>query len=432
MRDLVRLALAPALRVARASLEEAELGAPFPDGPPRAHAPGADPSRILIVGNGAALGVGVRSHGLALPGALAWSISSQTGTGVDVDLVADARLSLLRVVDAVRSNQPDRYDCIVVVSGGDEALGLLPPTAWRRNLMTVLRDLRALIGPSTPVILTGVPANHLTRPLPAWIARLADAHAAQLDAVSLSVCGSSTNVHFVALTPPRASADRPRASDDFARWGRLIAAEVVSNFAYLPREGAGSGIDEPRRQSAVDLLGLTDSGADPRLRHITDMARLAFGTETALFTVLDRDIQLHAARSGTDLTRIPRGDSFCQYTILERGGMIVEDALNDDRFRENPLVTGEPHIRFYAGFPVDSPDGERVGALCIFDSSPRRADEVDTSLLRDLAHLVQRELWRYLPETAAHDSRLRLLTRSWTLPRIAQLYRPIRTETDVS
>ncbi|MDP9028722.1 MAG: GAF domain-containing protein, partial [Actinomycetota bacterium] len=224
----------------------------------------------------------------------------------------------------------------------------------------------------------------------------------------------------------------PHAADEFARWARLIAAEVVSDFASLARDGAGSGVDEPRRQSAVDRLGLTDSGADPRLRHITDMARLAFGTRTALFTVLDRDIQLHAARSGIDVTRIARGDSFCQYTILERGGMIVEDALNDDRFRENPLVTGEPHIRFYAGFPVDSPDGERVGALCIFDSSPRRADQVDTSLLRELAHLVQRELWRYLPETAAPDSRLRLLARSWTLPRPAPLHRVLRIETDGS
>jgi GAF domain-containing protein len=73
---------------------------------------------------------------------------------------------------------------------------------------------------------------------------------------------------------------------------------------------------------------------------------------------------------------------------------VVPDALADERFRDNPLVLGEPHIRFYAGYPVESPSGERIGALCVFDPEPRRADDVDTVLLREFALMMQSELWR--------------------------------------
>jgi GAF domain-containing protein len=132
-----------------------------------------------------------------------------------------------------------------------------------------------------------------------------------------------------------------------------------------------------------------------------------------MFTVLDRDVQLHVARSNVSVTEVPRSHSFCQHVITQEGGMIVEDATLDQRFHVNPLVTGGPNIRFYAGFPVDSPDGERIGALCIFDSSPRPAGEVDLALLREFAVLVQNELWRFLTVTAETAPRLRRLAQPW-------------------
>ena len=71
---------------------------------------------------------------------------------------------------------------------------------------------------------------------------------------------------------------------------------------------------------------------------------------------------------------------------------MVGDARADERFRDYPVVTGEPFVRFYAGFPVESPSGHRIGALCVFDSKPRDPDTVNAVLLRQLALLVQKEL----------------------------------------
>jgi GAF domain-containing protein len=86
--------------------------------------------------------------------------------------------------------------------------------------------------------------------------------------------------------------------------------------------------------------------------------------------------------------------------IQGQGPLVVPDALADERFRNNPYVLGEPHIRFYAGFPIESADGERIGALCVFDPEPRAAGDVDLVLLRELALMLQAELRRQ-PENAA-------------------------------
>jgi len=77
-----------------------------------------------------------------------------------------------------------------------------------------------------------------------------------------------------------------------------------------------------------------------------------------------------------------------------QGPLVVPDALADPRFLDHPLVLGAPHTRFYAGFPIESPSGERIGVLCVFDPEPRPIDEVDTVLLRELALMVQAELRR--------------------------------------
>jgi GAF domain-containing protein len=78
---------------------------------------------------------------------------------------------------------------------------------------------------------------------------------------------------------------------------------------------------------------------------------------------------------------------------------VVPDTEADDRFAAGPLLNGDHSMRFYAGFPIESPSGERVGALCVLDSQPRRrADDIDRDLLRELALMVQREMWRFLPQ----------------------------------
>ena len=290
-----------------------------------------------------------------------------------------------------------RFDGIVLTSGTQEALDLLPITEWEARLTSALAELHAFAGTATSIIVAGIPRNLSSRGLPPRLARAVEQHAADLDRSTAALCATWAGTAFVPLAAVgEVAGSATRAAQDYQQWAEQIAAELSCRLG-----GVDDDVDELRRQSAVDHLGLTDSGADLRLRRIVEMARRAFGTETALFTVLDRDLQLHVARSGTDTTRLPRVHSFCQFTILDRDGMIIEDARDDERFRDNPHVLGEPHVRFYAGFPVNSPDGERIGALCVFDSSPRRRDDVNMSLLRELAYLLQDVLWSYHAEAAA-------------------------------
>ncbi|USX07225.1 GAF domain-containing protein [Paraburkholderia fungorum] len=109
--------------------------------------------------------------------------------------------------------------------------------------------------------------------------------------------------------------------------------------------------------------------------------------------------QWFRARHGIGLTEPPRSQAFCNYTLLQHDVFVVEDAIVDGRFRDNPLVTGEPHIRFYAGVPVHDADGHRLGGLCVIDRVARAFDA------------RQRRQLSVLGEAVSEKIRLRLVDR---------------------
>ena len=138
-----------------------------------------------------------------------------------------------------------------------------------------------------------------------------------------------------------------------------------------------------------------DTAPDPALDRITALARLSFDAPMALVTLIDAERQWHKSRDGVDLCEIRRSDAFCDHALpLPRGSvMTVEDAALDPRFRDNPLVTGAPHVRFYVGAVLTSPEGANLGALCVLDTRPRPAlTPVQELTLRALADLVVSEL----------------------------------------
>ena len=160
-----------------------------------------------------------------------------------------------------------------------------------------------------------------------------------------------------------------------------------------PRAASEEPVEhERRRQKAVDALGIVDTPAEDRFDRIVTMARQLYGTESAVFSVIDRDREWHKSRSGNTVEQASRTASFCSVTIRGTDAMVVGDASKDDRFRETAAVEGDPNIRFYAGFPVQAPNGQQIGALCVYDPTPRNADEIDDSMLRQLAHLIEAEL----------------------------------------
>jgi GAF domain-containing protein len=120
----------------------------------------------------------------------------------------------------------------------------------------------------------------------------------------------------------------------------------------------------------------------------------------ALVSLLDRDRQWLKSSRGLAMSETPREMSFCAHAILRRDVTVVPDALLDPRFADNPLATGEPRIRFYAGCPLVLPCGSCVGTLCILDTRPRQLDGAGIRHLQDLGSLVQQELSRARPAAA--------------------------------
>ena len=144
--------------------------------------------------------------------------------------------------------------------------------------------------------------------------------------------------------------------------------------------------------AALEQLKMLDTPIEERFERITRLARKLLGVPIAAISLVDHDRQWFKSIQGLSVDHLPRETSFCGHTILSDELNIVCDATSDPRFEGNPLVTGEPHIAFYGGCPIKSPDGFRIGALCVIDRKPRRIGRDDRQALSDLAVLVETEL----------------------------------------
>lgn len=156
--------------------------------------------------------------------------------------------------------------------------------------------------------------------------------------------------------------------------------------------------DEAARLRAVGRTGLLDTAAEPAFDRITWLAAVIAGTPVSLLSLLTTRRQWFKSRQGTEATESPRQWAICNHVILGNGLVMVEDTREDVRFRGNPLVHGKPHIRFYAGCPLRSPDGLPVGTLCVIDSAPRRLDDTQQESLRALAEIAEDEIRLYMAE----------------------------------
>jgi PAS domain S-box-containing protein len=150
--------------------------------------------------------------------------------------------------------------------------------------------------------------------------------------------------------------------------------------------------EEQARLAALTALGILDTEPEERFDRITRLAARLFRVPICLISFVDEDRQWFKSRQGLDATETPRDVSFCGHTILDSEPMVVEDTLEDPRFRDNPLVVGGPRIRFYAGHPLCAMNGSRVGTLCLADRRPRHFDESEIALLGDLSAMVESEL----------------------------------------
>jgi phosphoserine phosphatase RsbU/P len=151
-------------------------------------------------------------------------------------------------------------------------------------------------------------------------------------------------------------------------------------------------VDESERLAELQALEILDTPSEARFNRLVELAALVFGTPIAYVAMIDANRQWLKAGCGIDQHETLRSTSFCSHTILQNGPLVVNDALLDPRFRDSPLVVGEPHIRFYAGHPLAGPGGRNVGTLCLADRVPRTLDSNKLETLARLAAMVEHEL----------------------------------------
>lgn len=145
---------------------------------------------------------------------------------------------------------------------------------------------------------------------------------------------------------------------------------------------------EPERLQELRSYGILDSPPEPVFDDLSALARELAGVPIGIISLVDENRQWFKSCLGLDVKETPRNVSFCGHTILQRQPLIIGNALADPRFADNPLVTGSPDIRFYAGFPLVAANGQVLGSLCVIDTIPRQLNEQKVSNLKRLARVV--------------------------------------------
>ena len=163
--------------------------------------------------------------------------------------------------------------------------------------------------------------------------------------------------------------------------------------------------DEDQRLSALRSVDLLDTPPEPEFDKLTQLAAEACKAPVALICLVDSERQWFKSKVGLCLTETPRDQAFCAHAILEDGPLIIADATLDERTRDNPLVTGEPHIRFYVGIVLHDANGFALGTLCVIDYSVRQVTSEQLDTLKRLA--LQAEAQIELRRRAAATGRMR-------------------------
>lgn len=360
---------------------------PQPVDSPHVHAPGADPDRVLLFGSGPSVGYGVLSNDLALPGQLARQLSAITGRGVDLDVVADPEVTIQGSLGLLRELNLWRYDAILLTVGVNNALMLTSVKVWRLAVRELLLHVAEHVPRRTRVLVVAVPPIKSIDAFTGLSAWIADRHSVVLNRETRRIVANFPHFTFVPFSPLATADDiRYRSAATYQKWATLIVTPLSQQLAEEPRnDELEFSPDEEARQAALDALNIVDTPPEERFDRITRLASQLFGTMAAI-TFLDHDRHWTKSAVGFDRAESPRAGSFGEIAIHTAGVYVVEDAAEQ---HDPETYYG---IRFYAGCPIESPFGERVGVISVFSREPRSWSLAETELLRDLAIQVQREL----------------------------------------
>lgn len=150
--------------------------------------------------------------------------------------------------------------------------------------------------------------------------------------------------------------------------------------------------DDAQRLAELHALGLLDSGSEPAFERVTRLAQRMFDVPIVLVSLIDKDRQWFSSNIGLDATETARDISFCGHAIAGDDVFVVNDASQDERFADNPLVEAGPKIKFYAGAPLRTPSGAALGTLCLIDGNSRQLTKYELDNLSDLAEIINGEI----------------------------------------
>ncbi len=185
---------------------------------------------------------------------------------------------------------------------------------------------------------------------------------------------------------------------------------------HTPWQPAALPFNESRRVAALRAYDVLDTETEQAYDDFTTLASAVCRVPIALISLVDSERQWFKSKVGLgQATQTPRDVAFCAHAILRPGEtMEVPDATHDVRFAGNPLVVGEPHIRFYAGAPLVTPDGLSVGTVCVIDHEPRHLQAQERQGLQSLARQIVTQLeLRHSQAALVHDSLTDALTDLW-------------------
>jgi GAF domain-containing protein len=209
-------------------------------------------------------------------------------------------------------------------------------------------------------------------------------------------------VAYVTTTTPPMNEIRPEITDWLVWPASQSHLRTKLRAWFLRRacrwQSAALPANEAERLTALWNLGILDTEPDARFDRFTEVACSTFDVPMSLLTFVDKDRQWFKSHTGVPVSETNRDESMCAHAILGNGLFQVTDALHDDRFAESPGVARGARVRFYAGVPITSADGQHVGALCIMDHHPRVLDADELERLRQLGHMVEAELESYTEE----------------------------------
>jgi len=179
----------------------------------------------------------------------------------------------------------------------------------------------------------------------------------------------------------------PITATAFGRSAALDSARRISADGGME---ASRHIAEDRRVAALQAYGILDTPREDEFDAIVKVVSTICGTPISVINLIDRERQWFKAEVGLGVRETPLPASICAHAILQPGLCIVPDTREDRRFADNPLVTGKPHLRFYAGALLETPDGLPLGTICVLDYRPRQLDDSQQALLRLMAQQIMK------------------------------------------